>query len=185
MAFYPADAARGLSSPWDPIILQAAAQYVVDPALIKAVITKESTWNPTAYRAEPQLNPPDASRGLMQILYRTAQGMGYRGTPDGLYDPTVNIDLGTRYLADQLNRFGYPLGVAAYNAGPGNVARGTIPTVTSQVYVPYVDAAYSWFIANDPIFAPGGGGATYFPRATAAEWRERRRLLAERGHAGG
>lgn len=163
MTFYPADAQRGLGSPYDSLILDAAARYVVDPALIKALITKESSWNPQAYRAEPQIG--DASRGLMQILFNTARGMGYAGAPEGLFDPATNIDLGTRYLAGQLQTYGYPAGVSAYNAGH--------PISGNAQYVADVDAAYSWFIANDPIFAPapGGAGPTWFPRAAAGDWR--------------
>jgi soluble lytic murein transglycosylase-like protein len=170
MSFYPADAQRGIGSPYDPIILQAAATYVVDPALIKAIITKESSWNPSAIRQEPQIG--DASRGLMQILYTTARGVGYTGAAEGLFDPATNINFGTKYLAAQLSRFGYPQGVSAYNAGR--------PISGNAQYVADVDAAYAWFIANDPLWAPGGGGPTYFPRATAIEWRERVRRLAER-----
>lgn len=171
MSFFPADAQRGISSPYDPFILRASDRYVVDPALIKAVITKESSWSPRAFRAEPQIG--DASRGLMQILYGTARGIGFTGTAEDLFDPSVNIEYGTKYLAAQLSRFGYPQGVSAYNAGR--------PISGNAQYVADVDAGYQWFIANDPLFAPSGGGATYFPRVTASEWRERRRLLAERG----
>lgn len=149
-----ATAQLGIGSPYDPIIVQAAGVYLVDPALIKAVITKESSWNPGALRAEPQIG--DASYGLMQLLLRTAQGMRPQTTPSDLFDPSINIDLGTRYLAGQLQQWGYPQGVSAYNAGH--------PISGNAGYVADVDAYYNFFIANDPIFAPGGGGATYFPR---------------------
>jgi len=177
MSFYPADAQRGVGSPYDPFILDAAARYIVDPALIKAVITKESSWNPQAYRGEPQIN--DASRGLMQILFRTAQGMGYGGTPDGLFDPATNINFGSRYLADRLSVYGYPSGVSAYNAGR--------PITGNAQYVTDVDAAYTWFLANDPLFAaPGGGGSPItFPRLGSAEWRDRRQRLAPKPPGGG
>lgn len=174
MSFFPADAAKGIGSPWDPIILDAAARYVVDPALVKAVITKESSWNPQAFRAEPQIG--DASRGLMQILYRTAQGMGYGGTPEELFDPAVNITYGTRYLADRVGTFGYPAGISAYNAGR--------PITGNAQYVADVDAAYAWFTANDP--AVGGAGPAGFPRGGAAEWRDRHQRLAPKpGGPGG
>lgn len=167
MAFFASTAQLGISSPYDGIILAAASRYVVDPALIKAVIAKESSWNPNAYRAEPQLVPPDASRGLMQILYRTAQGIGYGGAPEGLFDPATNVDFGTKFLAEKLNQYGYPSGVSAYNAGR--------PITGNAQYVADVDAYYNFYILNDPILAPapGGAGQTIFPRLAAGEWHQR------------
>lgn len=166
MSFYPADAALGVGSPYDPIILGASARYVVDPALIKAVITKESAWNPGALRPEPQIG--DASYGLMQLLQRTAAGMQPGVTPSDLFDPSINIDLGTRYLSQQIARFGYPDGVSAYNAGH--------PITGNAQYVADVQAAYDWFVANDP--AVGGAGAAPF-----REQRESQRL-APKHHRG-
>jgi soluble lytic murein transglycosylase-like protein len=172
MSFYPADAAKGIGSPYDPFILDAAARYVVDPALVKAIITKESSWNPNAYRAEPGIG--DASRGLMQILYNTASGLGYSGPADGLFDPQTNIEYGTRYLASVMGQYGYPGGVSAYNAGH--------PITGNAQYVADVDAAYAWFTANDP--AVGGAGAATFPRLGSGEWRDRHQRLAPKpvGH---
>jgi soluble lytic murein transglycosylase-like protein len=166
MSFSQATAALGLNSPYDPFILDASARYVVDPALIKAVITKESSWNPNAYRSEVQIG--DASRGLMQILYNTARGMGYAGAPDGLFDPATNIDLGARYLASQLGQYGYPAGVSAYNAGH--------PITGNAQYVADVDAGYAWFTQHDT--ALGGAGSAPFPRLGSIEWRDRHQRLA-------
>lgn len=168
MSFYPADAAKGVGSPYDPIILGAAARYIVDPALIKAIITKESSWNPGALRPEPAI--ADASYGLMQLLLRTAQGMQPGVTPSDLFDPSINIDLGSRYLAGQLASYGYPAGVSAYNAGH--------PITGNAQYVADVDAAYAWFTANDP--AVGGAGAAPFPRLSSGEWRDRHQRLSQK-----
>ena len=175
MSFFPADAAKGIGSPYDAIILDAAARYVMDPMLIKAMITKESTWDPNAYRYEGKLKPPDASRGLMQILYRTAQWVGYTDTPEGLFDPTININFGVKYLATQLNLYGYPAGISAYNAGS--------PITGNAQYVNDITNAYAWFIANDPLAAPGGAAAPpTFPRLGGVEWWTRRAGLLGSGH---
>jgi soluble lytic murein transglycosylase len=70
------------------------------------------------------------ARGLMQLMPGTAReqagkvGLSYSG--DALLtDPEFNMKLGDAYFARMLNSFGgsYPLAVAAYNAGPGNVNR--------------------------------------------------------------
>ena len=89
---------------------------VVPVNIIKAIIAAESGFNPQAFRAEPQLK--DASRGLMQLLYRTAQSVGYAGRPDGLFVPSVNIYYGTKHLANLVTRLGeWERAFSAYNGG--------------------------------------------------------------------
>lgn len=173
MSFDQATAQLGIGSPYDGIIIAAGGRYVVDPMLIKAIINKESSWNPGALRSEPQIH--DASYGLMQLLQRTAAGMQPGVTPSDLFDPAINIDLGTRYLANQLGLYGYPAGISAYNAGH--------PITGNAQYVADVDAAYVWYTVNDPLAAPGGAAGTpTFPRRGAFSWRDRHILLAGRAH---
>ena len=102
---------------FDTEIRDAALRYYVPESWIKAVIETESSWNPDAFRAEPRIN--DASYGLMQLLYRTAKGLGYTGTKDGLYDPATNIDLGTKLLGNLRQRLGddFQRVYSAYNSG--------------------------------------------------------------------
>lgn len=102
---------------FDDLIQQNAAHFGVPESWIRAVIQTESSFNPAAYRAEPQIQ--DASYGLMQLLYRTAKGLGYTGTPEGLYDPATNIRLGTQLLADHMRRYGDDIRrvYSAYNSG--------------------------------------------------------------------
>jgi soluble lytic murein transglycosylase len=67
------------------------------------------------------------ARGLMQLMPGTARetagfiGVGY--SPSSLDDPQYNIQLGSWYFGRLMDRYqgSYPLAVAAYNAGPGNV----------------------------------------------------------------
>jgi len=77
------------------LIRAAADKYDLDPNLIFATIMVESGGNTYAIRQEPRIH--DASYGLGQLLYGTARGIGYRGTPEGLFDPAVNIDLIAKY----------------------------------------------------------------------------------------
>lgn len=77
------------------LIRNAAEEYDLDPNLIFATIMIESGGNTYAVRQEPRIR--DASYGLGQLLYGTARGIGYRGKPEGLFDPAVNIDLIARY----------------------------------------------------------------------------------------
>lgn len=100
------------------LIRQSAEDYDLDPNLIFATIMVESGGNTYAIRQEPRIH--DASYGLGQLLYGTARGLGYRGRPDGLFDPTVNIDLIARYHKHNFDHY-QDLGpkelTIAYNTG--------------------------------------------------------------------
>lgn len=103
---------------YDGVIVPIARQYGVPAGLVKAVIAHESRFVPTAIRGEPHLG--DASRGLMQLLSRTARDeLGFTGDVDALLEPGVNIPLGVRYLALQRSRAGgeWAAAVSAYNGG--------------------------------------------------------------------
>ncbi len=98
-------------------IRAASQRYHVPESWIQAVIEVESAWNPQAYRAEPQIQ--DASRGLMQILGRTARGLGFTGDPADLFNVEINIDLGTKLLGQLRERYGddFRRVYSAYNSG--------------------------------------------------------------------
>ncbi|MFH2085507.1 MAG: lytic transglycosylase domain-containing protein [bacterium] len=85
------------------LIRNSAAEYGLEPDLIFATIMVESGGNTYAVRQEPRIH--DASYGLGQLLYGTARGLGYRGKPDGLYDPAVNIDLIAHYHKRNFDRY--------------------------------------------------------------------------------
>lgn len=113
-----AERANVVWSEYGQFIRDASAEYNIDPQLIFATIMIESGGNPRAVRYEPRLN--DASYGLGQLLYSTARGLGYRGSPAGLYDPATNIDLIARYHRRNLDRHGHLTAeelTTAYNTG--------------------------------------------------------------------
>lgn len=107
----------------------AAATYGIPAAILKGLVAHESRWNPDAVRQEPAIG--DASRGLTQVLLRTAEGEGYTGAAAGLFDPVVNLDIGARYLARMFRLWGtWPAALAAYNAGPAAGRVVTVPTTS-------------------------------------------------------
>jgi soluble lytic murein transglycosylase-like protein len=55
----------------------------------------------------------------MQLLTRTAKGLGYTGPAEGLYDPEVNIDLGAKLLGQLRSSYGddFRRVYSAYNSG--------------------------------------------------------------------
>ena len=149
--FSPVVAQRGIASAWDPLILQAAQQSVVDPALIKGIISAESAWDPNAAST--------SSVGLMQINY-LAHGV----SREQAMDPQWNVPYGTRVIAEQLQRRpSIDLALAGYNAGTSRSdadlrARLTANTNGVGTYVQTVLDYYAWYVTNDPLTVFGGGG---------------------------
>lgn len=104
--------------PYGAIIFREARRNNLPPELVAAMVQTESD-----FRAG--LVSHKSAQGLMQIVPETARILGVRDP----FDPEQNIAAGTRYLRSLLNRYkSETMALAAYNAGPGNVARfGGIP----------------------------------------------------------
>jgi soluble lytic murein transglycosylase-like protein len=104
--------------PYGAIIFREARRNNLPPELVAAMVHTESD-----FRAG--LVSHKSAQGLMQIVPETARILGVRDP----FDPEQNIAAGTRYLRSLLNRYkSETMALAAYNAGPGNVARfGGIP----------------------------------------------------------
>jgi soluble lytic murein transglycosylase len=104
-------------------VVDLGATGSIERALALSVSRQESSFNAAAVS-------PSGALGLMQLLPGTARDVAGRlGVPflqDKLTrDPAYNVQLGSQYLAEMLQRFGgsYELALAAYNAGPNRVAR--------------------------------------------------------------
>ncbi len=96
-------------------MLRFGAEQGVDPALIAAVITVESSGMADAVGGAGEI-------GLMQIMPSTGAWIG-RVTAEQLRTPATNIQVGTAYIRYCVDRKGgsVPAGIAGYNYGPDRV----------------------------------------------------------------
>ena len=102
-------------SKYQQLVIDKASQYGVDPDLALRVVKQESGFNPNAVSKA-------GAGGLMQLMPGTARDLGL--SEQDRFDPEKNVDAGMRYLSKQIKDFGdVGLGLAAYNAGPGNVRK--------------------------------------------------------------
>ncbi len=117
----------------------AARANRIDPALIHAVISAESGYNPFARSRA-------GAAGLMQLMPATAERYGAQNR----MDPAQNIEAGVRYLRALMNLFDNDLKLvlAAYNAGENAVIRAgnrIPPYAETMIYVPRVLRYYKQY----------------------------------------
>ena len=110
------------------VINSISDQHKIDPDLINSVIHAESGFNPRAVS-------PKGARGLMQLMPQTASQLGVANS----FDPNANVEGGTKYLRELLERYNFDLvkALAAYNAGPQRVQQyhGVPPYYETRAYV--------------------------------------------------
>jgi hypothetical protein len=106
----------------------ASGTYQLDPDLVTSVIRAESGFNIRAVS-------PKGAQGLMQLMPQTASKLGVQNA----FDPQSNVEAGTRYLRELLERYNFDLikALAAYNAGPQRVEQynGVPPYYETRAYV--------------------------------------------------
>ena len=128
-------AAAGPQPFYRDLVEAAAKRYNMDADLITSVIAVESNFDPKAVSRKN-------ARGLMQLLPETAAQFGVKN----IDDPAENIDAGTRYLRDLLQKYNndLALALAAYNAGPDKVQQyGRVPPYAETIsYVRRVKRGY-------------------------------------------
>lgn len=111
--------------------------------LLQALIWQESRFTIGA-------RSPVGAFGLTQIMPGTAQDLGIY--PAYYENPYIQVNGGARYLAQMLAMFDGNIihGLAAYNAGPGNVQRygGVPPFAETQHYVQVIPERYNLYLAR-------------------------------------
>ena len=118
-------------------VYKYAEEYNVDPLMIFAIIKAESNFNPNVVSSSGAV-------GLMQLMDGTAEELCnkmdiFYVKKVSLYNPELNIQLGTKYFSDLMKEYdnNYLLALTAYNAGIGNVKKwieaGTIKEDGSDI----------------------------------------------------
>ena len=119
-----------------------ANEYNVDEYLIYAIIKAESNF-------EPNAESHRGAKGLMQLMYSTAEDIskriGIELNEENILEPDININLGTKYISMLIQKYNNTnLALAAYNAGSGNVdgciEKGTLKSDGSDIEnVPFTE----------------------------------------------
>jgi hypothetical protein len=124
----PAPVANARPVDLKEVVKEASGRYRLDPDLVNSVIKAESGFNVRA-------TSPKGAQGLMQLMPGTASQLG---VPNA-YDPQANVEGGTKYLRELLERYNFDLvkALAAYNAGPRRVEQygGLPPYYETHAYV--------------------------------------------------
>ncbi len=112
----------------DSIVTSVSGEHHLDPDLVNSVIRAESGFYPHAVSRK-------GAMGLMQLMPQTASQLGV----ENAFDPATNVESGSRYLRELLERYNFDLikALAAYNAGPQRVDkyRGVPPYYETRAYV--------------------------------------------------
>ncbi|MES0448073.1 MAG: lytic transglycosylase domain-containing protein, partial [Desulfobacterales bacterium] len=120
------------------IIIEAANRHQVDPAIVKAIIMAESSYNPKAVSKK-------GAKGLMQLMPKTAAELGVKDS----FNPVYNINGGVQYYKKMLNQFDgdVKLALAAYNAGSRKVKKyqGIPPFKATRFYIKKVFKYYQYY----------------------------------------
>jgi hypothetical protein len=139
----PAIAAAGRAKPrplqpqeLNEVINSISDRHHLDPDFISSVIHAESGFNQRAVS-------PKGAQGLMQLMPGTASKLGVSNA----FDPRANVEGGTRYLSELLERYNFDVikALAAYNAGPQRVQQygGVPPYYETRTYVARIVRDYN------------------------------------------
>jgi len=154
-AMEPPAAAPSLAAPAPPVFVAPAPQlsakdladaaadkYGLPRELVRSVMHAESGF-------QRQVVSPKGAIGLMQLMPGTAAQLGVNP-----FDPAQNVDAGTRYLRELLEKYngGLRHALAAYNAGPGAVDRynGVPPYRETVNYIVRIERDFFGALSGTP-----------------------------------
>ncbi len=132
----PVEAPKPVKMDIPTAVAAASDKHGIDADLLYSVIRAESGFNPRAVSNK-------GAQGLMQLMPGTASKLGVQDA----FDTQSNVDGGTRYLRELLDRYRYDLAkaLAAYNAGPQRVEQyhGVPPYRETRAYVTRIIREYN------------------------------------------
>lgn len=152
--------------PYQNEINAAASKYNIHPAILRGMIRTESNFDP---QADANLHDPHShAGGLMQVQPGTAASLGY--DPDLRWDPATNIDMGAKYLRQQIDAAhgDVAAGIQKYHDGPDLKGSSKNPNYANTVLGRAADYGYdpaatksiydSGFISGIPSLSQVGAG---------------------------
>jgi hypothetical protein len=159
---FPRNALNVPSVNLDEVVNSASGRYRLDPDLVNSVIKAESGFNAHAVS-------PKGAQGLMQLMPSTASTLG---VPNA-FDPKANVEGGTKYLRELLERYNFDLvkALAAYNAGPQRVEqfKGVPPYYETRAYVARIVKDFNKKKAAQQNVAAGSVAKSGAPKRTGAK----------------
>jgi len=132
--------------PFKELIKEISTKYDIDPALLYAIIRRESLFDSTAVS-------PKGAKGLMQIMEETAIKVN-EGKKVNLFKVRENLETGSKYLKSLIDSFGLYYGISSYNAGENNVKKWKkfIPKNEISIFfdIPYEETKkYLFYVLSD------------------------------------
>lgn len=171
-----------MGTKYDKEINAAAKKYGLNPYFIASIIKQESNFDANAGSGA-------GARGLMQLMPATARSLGV----SNVTDPGENVMGGTKYIKQMLEQQNWNpvLALAAYNAGPGNVAKhgGVPPFKETQDYVVKIPANFKAYTGKTldsknvkwqgPMSSGGGKGGGEVKKGAAKDFINKWRVSAD------
>ncbi len=131
---------------YDDLVRSVAMEHHLDPMLVKAVVWRESRFDPKKHGAAGE-------RGLMQVSEKAANEWARENKIDNfrvekLFDPKTNLEAGTWYLRRAFERWEtqsdpMPFALAEYNAGASRAQRWSrgngADTMSAQTFLKKID----------------------------------------------
>jgi len=151
------------------VVNGAGERHQIDPDFINSVIRAESGFHQNAVSRK-------GAQGLMQLMPGTASQMGVANP----FDPNANVEGGTKYLRELLEKYNFdvPKALAAYNAGPKRVDqyRGVPPYYETQAYIARIIRDFNRKkLAENPALAKkANAAAARSSRASATAGQKRK-----------
>jgi hypothetical protein len=135
-AILPVSTTLPVNATLNSVVSEVSGRHNLDPDLVNSVIHAESGFNTRAVSRK-------GAQGLMQLMPKTAATLGVANA----FDPQSNVEAGTRYLRDLLEKYNFDLAkaLAAYNAGPLRVQQygGVPPYYETRAYVARIIRDYN------------------------------------------